>query len=675
MENQLVESIYFREGRHYSYQDLRKSFCIDSDEMLNKKIGILKEYGVLKTVQKEKPEYTDLSDQDIVIGEIPINSFNFVYQFSFVGVILLGKNVIICYPKYIDNEEKPFKKMQSILRVIEKINKKEQFVHLYNGEEESKTFNRLAISLYILKDYFENGLYTNQHEVITLNGDGEILWDKTINESFAYIKDNTPYYLEYYSTDNTENDFDFIKRVHAVIVSKCSRELDTQNLLELFNIQGVEITDENLDTLGDLDYIKYRLNREIKSQFITQKQNLLKTLFTYVSENSSNKTEDSFSLFGTNAFNLVWEKVCAELFENMYSKKWTIERLSEKGLIAKDYVTNENKKKSISDYLEIPEWHLENSFSQPTEYVGDLIPDMVTLRYRDSGNTAMYILDGKYYLLKNSANRLEGNPGIQDVVKQYVYNSALKSFIDNFKIGEIANIFLIPKLESDTSGNPKYASVPYWTMQKNTFNELPTLQVIKLNPDIIWQCYLTNKVIGSEIWDVIKTTPTKNYLYHNENDNSFAFVQDYHKHILVGFLRQEYFEVIKDKQEFDFYFYATNLEKNFRFPLHPYIDFCKEFIGYTSEENRFIRGELELLPCGRCRIKELDKSQLEEKLKSVYKKNNSNAATYYVLRVKNVSIATSPYEGISDYKKLKSLLEKNGLNQVLYRYSPQIISL
>ena len=48
-----MESIYFREGRHYSYQDLRKSFCIDSDETLNKKIGILKEYGVLKTVQKE----------------------------------------------------------------------------------------------------------------------------------------------------------------------------------------------------------------------------------------------------------------------------------------------------------------------------------------------------------------------------------------------------------------------------------------------------------------------------------------------------------------------------------------------------------------------------------------------------------------------------------------------
>ena len=144
-----MESIYFREGHHYSYQDLKKFFCIDSDENLKNQIDILKQYGILKTVQIEKPEYVDLSDQDIVIGEIPSYSSELVYQFSFVGVVLLGKNVIICYPKYIDNEEKPFKKMQTVIQVIEKINSKEQFVHLYNGDEENKTFNKLAISLHI----------------------------------------------------------------------------------------------------------------------------------------------------------------------------------------------------------------------------------------------------------------------------------------------------------------------------------------------------------------------------------------------------------------------------------------------------------------------------------------------------------------------------------------------
>ena len=668
-----MESIYFREGHHYSYQDLKKSFCIDSDENLKKQINILKQYGILKTVQIEKPEYVDLSEQDIVIGEIPSYSSELVYQFSFVGVVLLGKNVIICYPKYIDNEEKPFKKMQTVIQVIEKINSKEQFVHLYNGDEESKTFNRLAISLYILKDYFENGLYTNQQEIITINGDGETLWDKTISESFAYIKNNTPYYLDYYSIDNTENDFDFIKRLHAVIVSKCSRELDTQNLLELFNIQGVEITDETLDSLGDLDYIKYRLDREIKNQFVTKKQNILKTLFTYVAENSSNETEDTFSLFGTNAFHVVWEKVCAELFENMYAKNWTINQFAEKGLIEKCYLNNENKSKKLSDYIEIPEWHLHENYSIATNYDGDLIPDIVTLKKNISGNTAMYILDGKYYLLKNKENKLQGNPGIQDVVKQYVYNSALKSFIDNFKIGEIANVFLIPKLESDTSDNPKYADVPYWSMQKNTFNELPTLQVIKLNPNTVWECYLKNQPINSEILDLIKTTPTKNYLYHNENDNSFSFIQDYQKHILVGFLRQDYFNAIKDQKEFYFYFYATNLEQNFRFPLHPYIDFCKEFIGYSVEKNQFIRGNLSLLPCERCQINEVEKTHLEELLKPVYNKINSKAATYYVLKVKNITISDKPYDSVSNFNELTKLIAKNGLNQVLYKYSPKVI--
>ena len=260
-------------------------------------------------------------------------------------------------------------------------------------------------------------------------------------------------------------------------------------------------------------------------------------------------------------------------------------------------------------------------------------------------------------------------------VKQYVYNSALKSFIDNFKIGEIANVFLIPKLESDTSDNPKYADVPYWSMQKNTFNELPTLQVIKLNPNSVWESYLKNQPINPEIWDSIKTTPTKNYLYHNESDNSFSFIQDYQKHILVGFLKQDYFNAIKDQKEFYFYFYATNLEQNFRYPLHPYIDFCKEFIGYTSKKNQFIRGELELLPCGRCRIDEVEKLQLEELLKPIYTKSNSNAATYYVLKVKNVMASEKPYDGISNFNELSELINKNGLNQVLYKYSPKVIDI
>ena len=309
-----MKSSFFREGQHYSFSNLKESFSLDA-EKTKVRINTLKRYNVLKAVRKEKPEYSELSDQDIIVGEILENSSGFVYQFTFVGVILLDDVILMCYPKYIDTEkidakEQFFAKFKIIIKVIEKYNQKNQLVHLYNGDVESKQFNRLAISLHILRDYFENGLYSNQEEIVEQNGDGEILWDKTINETFVFIKNNTPYYLDFYTHDNTENDFDFIRRLHAAVVTKCTRDLHYENLLELFDLEGAELTNQTLDDFGDVDYIKYRLEREIKNQFVTRKQNLLKTLYTYVSEQLSNQSDLSFSLYGTNAFNLVWEKAC-----------------------------------------------------------------------------------------------------------------------------------------------------------------------------------------------------------------------------------------------------------------------------------------------------------------------------------------------------------------------------
>ena len=39
--------------------------------------------------------------------------------------------------------------------------------------------------LFLLQDYYENGIYTNDINIIETNGNGEILWDKTINETLT----------------------------------------------------------------------------------------------------------------------------------------------------------------------------------------------------------------------------------------------------------------------------------------------------------------------------------------------------------------------------------------------------------------------------------------------------------------------------------------------------------
>lgn len=66
-------------------------------------------------------------------------------------------------------------------KVLEKYNSKEQIVRMFNDSSESSSFNLLAVLLFILQDYFENGTYTNTEDIIECNGSGEILWDKTIN--------------------------------------------------------------------------------------------------------------------------------------------------------------------------------------------------------------------------------------------------------------------------------------------------------------------------------------------------------------------------------------------------------------------------------------------------------------------------------------------------------------
>lgn len=290
-------------------------------------------------------------------------------------------------------------------------------------------------------------------------------------------------------------------------------------------------------------------------------------------------------------------------------------------------------------------------------------------------------MDGKYYLIKKHDKKLTGNPGIPDIVKQYIYNSALRSFVNSCHIGSVANAFLIPALDSeksDVDGLVKLGTIPYWTMQTSTFKELPTLQVIKIKPSLVWKNYLQNKVLDFSKWNCIQLTPTENYLYHNESDISVEIKKSLNKqkHILSGFVRKEYFNHIELNKlnEFIFYFYSTDEE--LRYPMHPNIDFCTEFIGYNDKIGKFLTGKLEITNNGRCKIDEIPQDKLIKLLQNKYKytKPKSSAVKYYIVKITNVKIVEKPYNGIPDFKSLERMIKFDGLNDVLYKYSPKVIN-
>lgn len=139
---------------------------------------------------------TDLSNDDIELINIDSTDSEHFYVFTFVGVITVAGCILKCYPKYILNSNSPKNELKQILKVIEKQNTKKQFIKLFNDNSEGTSFNLLAVMLFLLQDYYEYGSYTNTQVVIEKNGSGEIMWDKTINETFTFLSNNRPYYPE-----------------------------------------------------------------------------------------------------------------------------------------------------------------------------------------------------------------------------------------------------------------------------------------------------------------------------------------------------------------------------------------------------------------------------------------------------------------------------------------------
>ena len=97
---------FFREGKHYSIYEISENLGEKTEET-KRLADSLKRYGILKAVRKSAPEFEDLSDHDIVLTWPSENRRDVKYVFDFVGVIVLGRHVFKCYPKYIFSTEPP----------------------------------------------------------------------------------------------------------------------------------------------------------------------------------------------------------------------------------------------------------------------------------------------------------------------------------------------------------------------------------------------------------------------------------------------------------------------------------------------------------------------------------------------------------------------------------------
>ena len=399
-----------------------------------------------------------------------IDTENDLYHFKFVGVIIIENCVINCYPKYITNKNNISTDFKQVLNVIKKYKKLHDDFSYENEELEDISFNLLSLMLFFIEDYFENGIYTNIQNILEINGNGEINWDRTINDNFALIKDNKPYYTELQTKYKIDDLYDYFRLLHEYIITECSKRLEKSNLLDYFDLMHVELSDRTLDDFGDVDYILTKLEKELNIEFNTHKQKLLKSMHAYLSNKNSFTNENFLTLYGTTTYHVIWEEMCSQVFNNKLDKQ------------LKDLIKINDKynlKLRLIDLIEKPNW-VANEYSRRADKT--FIPDLITFF-----NDDFIIFDAKYYNLKFEEDKLAGQPGIESVSKQYFYELAYSVFIDDIGFKGVKNAFLFPTYDSQINNKG------YVELKMLSSLGLENIQVIMLPAGEINQLYLENK--------------------------------------------------------------------------------------------------------------------------------------------------------------------------------------
>ena len=482
-----MKSIRIQEQKRYTRDELLSIFN-DINEQPISIIKKLKELNILKTVHnnKDQAKMTDLLEENIEIVDEEEMNTNHYYVFTFVGIILVSKVVLKCYPKYlkdITSETESEEKLKLIVRVLQKYNNyKEQIVSIYLNDDNNAGFNLLAATVYLMNDYYENGIYTNEQSILELNGNGEIDWNRTIDSSCPILKRDNPYYVELKTRQRVADDFDYIKKLHEIVLTQCSKRMNETGLMNLFSLSEIELSDENLESLGERDYILKRINDEKQIQFNTRKLELLSAIEAYISHKGAIQDLNNFSVFGTNTFNLVWEEACKKVLSNqLRTLVCELELPDDK---KEDY---EDRDKDLLSIIKKPKW---TSYTGNSHEEGRLIPDMITVG-KVNGKYEFNIFDAKYYNTFIEREEVRGQPGIESIVKQYVYQMAYKEFIELMGIDKVNNCFIMPM---DNEGEENTLVKLEGSVEMEIFDMDP-IKVRKLQAEKVFENYLAGTKI------------------------------------------------------------------------------------------------------------------------------------------------------------------------------------
>ena len=147
----------------------------------------------------------------------------------------------------------------------------------------------------------------------------------------------------------------------------------------------------------------------------------------------------------------------------------------------------------MESLIKKPQWQAVGG-GEPHDADKTLRPDYIRI-VRNNNHTHFVILDAKYYDIELDDKHVSGQPGVEDVSKQYLYQLAYTDFMHIHSMTPV-NAFVSPtdQPESSVAGS---AMMPI-------FAGLPAIKVIKLSAKKLFSNYIahTHLCLLDEFYDL-----------------------------------------------------------------------------------------------------------------------------------------------------------------------------
>ena len=422
----------------------------------------LSEIEALDSIPKEEYEvFRNLLIEKNVLKLKKDQNLN-LWKFHFVGIICHKDNLVLIFPKnytkkYLDflNQEDVEKEFGLILRVLLKAQKKLQ---KDNNDidiiETDKGNNELSIANSIIEDYIIHGVYNKTKELVSVNSDNEIHWESTISLVHPVFSKKAPIYPSVYSFNSVTQEDYVITQIHRWAIYYCIKKYGNILFDQKPRFDEEIITD--LSKIGNIDFLLHSLNKELNEVFVDRNTRLLRLLKALIEKKFKKETEEM--IFGTTSFHVVWEMVCQQIFNNKKDKYvYEIQNLSR------------------------PNWTFYPK--EPKSRQG-MIPDIFCIK-----NNKYFTIDAKYYMINHH------HPGVQDVVKQFLYEEMYRKIIETGKKeGVFYNIFASPMSSDEEEISTNFfeiighVNVEHFAKRK--------IWIMVLNTKESYKAYLENNLKG-----------------------------------------------------------------------------------------------------------------------------------------------------------------------------------